>query len=237
MKSLCINPTWLVRLCAPLLSTIALDALAGHPTNASPAELYQAYCSVCHGERGDGQSRARSSLRPAPRDFTTEESRKMLSREGMIAIVREGRAGTAMAGWKTQLNDQQIAAVVDFIRERFMQIDTKSKPPPALANVSKAAPLLTGNAERGKRLYSQNCVACHGAAGKGDGPRAYFIEPKPRNFHTPDSRAMLDRAALVQGISYGRPGKEMPAWEKVMAKQDIADVAEYVYTAFVRPSP
>jgi mono/diheme cytochrome c family protein len=35
-----------------------------------PDALYHNYCSVCHGDRGDGNSRARNSLVPPPRDFT-----------------------------------------------------------------------------------------------------------------------------------------------------------------------
>ena len=35
---------------------------------------------------------------------------------------------------------------------------------------------------RGKALYDQTCATCHGAQGKGDGPGAGQLNPKPRNF-------------------------------------------------------
>lgn len=35
---------------------------------------------------------------------------------------------------------------------------------------------------RGKEMFGQNCVSCHGAEGKGDGAAAAALNPKPRNF-------------------------------------------------------
>lgn len=35
---------------------------------------------------------------------------------------------------------------------------------------------------RGKNLFGQQCASCHGPEGKGDGPAAVALNPKPRNF-------------------------------------------------------
>jgi mono/diheme cytochrome c family protein len=79
----------------------------------------------------------------------------------------------------------------------------------------------------------QNCTACHGADGKGNGPRAYFIYPRPRNFHHPASKARFNRPELFNAIKKGVIGREMPAWEKVMSDQQIADITEYVFQTFI----
>jgi mono/diheme cytochrome c family protein len=197
----------------------------------SGAELYQAYCSVCHGERGDGQSRARASLNPPPLDFTHPASAQRLTRDWMIRVTRDGKAGTAMVGWSTQLSEAQIAAIVDHIRATFMAAAAAPAP-----RADAGLPLpnkLRGNAARGEKLYAANCVACHGANGDGQGPRAYFITPKPRNFLAADSRAALSRPVLFHSIAGGKRGTDMPAWDKVLTEQQIADVAEYVFVRFV----
>ena len=92
---------------------------------------------------------------------------------------------------------------------------------------------LKGDSKRGGAFYLANCATCHGARGDGAGPRAYFINPKPRNFVEDASRARLNRVALYAAVSEGKLGTEMPAWSKVATPQQMADVSEYVFQSFV----
>ncbi|MGB5538864.1 MAG: cytochrome c, partial [Gammaproteobacteria bacterium] len=92
---------------------------------------------------------------------------------------------------------------------------------------------LAGDTTTGMGLYLANCTACHGSTGQGDGPRAYFIFPRPRNFLLAENRTRLNRAVLFSAIRLGVPGREMPAWSKVMNDQQIADITEYVYQTFI----
>ena len=96
--------------------------------------------------------------------------------------------------------------------------------------------IVAGDPGQGALLYAQNCVDCHGANGGGDGPRAYFIFPKPRNFQDPATREYLSRRNLYNGIRFGVVGKEMPAWGKVLSDGQIADLTEYVYRQFIAPA-
>lgn len=236
---------------------------AGPP---QPALLYHNYCSVCHGDQGDGRSRAQFSLRPAPRDFTAADQLS-LPRARMLASVRDGRPGTAMTAWKTQLNEAEIGALVDYIRDTFMpaaagaaaprgapahadtpglsgiQHGRRQAAPDAVASVVPAAGLgaampqgLRGQAAKGGAFYMSNCATCHGSAGDGAGPRAYFINPKPRNFLSADARGRLNRPVLFEAISAGRQGTEMPAWNKVLSAQEVADVTEFVFQRFIAPA-
>jgi mono/diheme cytochrome c family protein len=95
---------------------------------------------------------------------------------------------------------------------------------------------LRGNVAAGRKFYEGNCATCHGVKGDGQGPRAYFINPKPAVFTSDKSRAALNRPTLFDATSTGRRGSEMPAWDKVLSKQEIADVTEYVFRAFIQPS-
>jgi len=92
---------------------------------------------------------------------------------------------------------------------------------------------LKGDIEKGRDFYMQNCYTCHGVTGAGDGPRAYFINPVPRDFLLEASRQYLNRPALFEAITNGRTGSEMPSWGKVLNPQEIANVAEYVFQSFI----
>lgn len=239
----------------------ALCLLLGRGALAAPdaAALYHNYCSVCHGDRGDGKSRATGALSTLPRDFTSDASKRELTRERIALAITHGRPGTAMVGWKTQLAPADIDRLTDYIFSRFVQgqaapaastaisgtrahggreADTA---PGAAASTSVQVDMtaglpngLKGDPKRGGAFYLANCATCHGARGDGAGPRAYFINPKPRNFTAAASRARLSRAALYAGISEGRLASEMPAWKQVATPQQIADVSEYVFQSFIR---
>jgi len=219
-------------------------------------QVFSKNCAVCHGEQGDGRSRAQASLNPPPRDFTAAAARAELSAQRMLTSVTFGRADTAMAGFKNRLSAEDIRAVVAFIRADFMglgpvaegQSSVAAKPaanPGATAPLSLAKPLavnmaapmpmgLKGDAEKGGAFYLGNCATCHGKTGDGRGPRAYFINPKPRNFLHSASRQEFNRVKLFEMISNGERGTEMPAWKQVLSPQEIANVAEFVFQRFIQ---
>lgn len=234
---------------------------------ASRGEIvYRSHCSTCHGEDGSGTSWAATSLRPPPRDFTAASTRRDLTRERMLAAVRDGRPGTAMMSFASRLNAADIEAVVDYVRDRFMEVGddggsagrilppdhlsshrsgnlsahSPASPAASVASVDMAAPFsgaLRGDAQRGAAIYEANCRACHGEGGDGRGPRAGFIQPPPRNFVAEESRRILNRPALYSAIAEGKRGTVMPAWKTVLDDAGIADVAEYVYRRFIVPEP
>jgi mono/diheme cytochrome c family protein len=218
---------------------------------SEPAALYHNYCSVCHGDKGDGKSRAAGSLNTMPRDFTSADSRRELSVERIVAAITHGRPGTAMVAWKSQLSEADIARLAEYLHTRFVQgqavaggaisgtrahggREADAPSTPVRADMTAGLPNgLKGDLRRGGAFYLANCVACHGALGDGAGPRAYFINPKPRNFVIESSRARYNRLVLYAAVSEGRVGTERPAWSKVASAQQMADVSEYVFQTFV----
>ena len=104
----------------------------------------------------------------------------------------------------------------------------------AIADMSLPMPLgLKGDPEKGRAFFMSNCFTCHGVKGDGNGPRAYFITPPPRDFLLETSRKRLNRPVLFEAISNGRLGTNMPAWGKVLTSQEIANVAEFVFENFI----
>ena len=205
--------------------------------------VYMRMCVSCHGAHGQGVVWAAGNVLKPPRAFGSAGARAELTRERMIAIVAQGKPGSAMGPYAGQLTKSDIEGTVDFIRAAFMEPAASADPqriggPAREATVDPAAPMpkgLVGNSERGGRFYAANCTACHGTNGDGQGPRARLISPKPRSFGDAAARARLSRPVLFAAIAAGKPGTDMPAWDKVLTDQEIADVAEYVFLGFVNP--
>lgn len=224
-----------------------------HLSTDAPDVLYRHHCAVCHGDKGDGKTLAQYALDPAPRDFTSEKARNELSRAHMIEVLNKGaltKQGkpTAMIAWKRHLSREQIETLVDYVIVSFM--DGKVVPNEQVhaeghehkghdhsaANV-KAVDYpyrLKPNASGGKAVYAANCAACHGEQGDGRGTPARQDSIRPRNFHDADFREFANGFSLFSAVSRGRG--HMPAWDKKLSNQEIADVSEYVLRTFVAPS-
>jgi mono/diheme cytochrome c family protein len=60
-----------------------------------------------------------------------------------------------------------------------------------------------GDAAAGETRFKQLCASCHGPAGKGDGPAAAALNPKPRNFSDAAWQASVDDQYLRDIITKG----------------------------------
>jgi cytochrome c5 len=80
----------------------------------------------------------------------------------------------------------------------------------------------------GNKIYQERCALCHGPEGKGDGPAAAGLNPKPRN-HT-DGTYMKTRTdeQLLEVIRHGKGG--MPAWGGILNETEIHAVLKHVRT-------
>jgi cytochrome c oxidase cbb3-type subunit 2 len=80
-------------------------------------------------------------------------------------------------------------------------------------------PLTIVDANAGKPLYIQECSACHGDRGAGDGPAANLLDPRPRDFtkrvfklRTTATGQPPTTADVLRTIERGIPGTAMPAF-------------------------
>jgi mono/diheme cytochrome c family protein len=86
----------------------------------------------------------------------------------------------------------------------------------------------------GERLYMRDCSFCHGASGRGDGPAAAGLAPRPSDLAGFHARS-LDDAAFFWRVSDGVPGTAMPAWGATLSPEQRWQVIAFVRHAFQRP--
>lgn len=198
----------IARIIALLALTFA-GAVISRSSAAEPAAprdtgraLYEYYCYQCHGYAGDGATLAARYLQPPPRKFTALR-RSERSRAQMIHSVRHGRPGTGMQSFARVLDEQQSAAVVDYIRNTFMDrgrlktgYHTAANGWPDHTRHAAAFPFATGELridardltpaqESGRRLFLSACITCHEGRGDDAAPAwAARVVSYPRNAGT-----------------------------------------------------
>ena len=80
-----------------------------------------------------------------------------------------------------------VAGIIAATIQRNTQRPSGTPTPDSLLWEEAAGPYLPASAEliaRGEEIYREKCEMCHGPRGEGDGPGAYFLKTKPRNFAT-----------------------------------------------------
>jgi mono/diheme cytochrome c family protein len=92
----------------------------------------------------------------------------------------------------------------------------------------------------GRSIYLKQCVACHGADGRGDGEATYLLNPKPRDFVAGQFRLVSTWEGsptdedLYRSISRGVPGSAMPSWGFLTEKERWG-LVHYVKSLAARP--
>jgi high-affinity iron transporter len=88
-------------------------------------------------------------------------------------------------------------------------------------------PAETPSLARGAQVFRESCASCHGDLGRGDGPMAAGLDPKPANLT--DAAALADASPLdfYRRVTIGVVGTAMPAFEGRLSTDDRWAAAAY----------
>jgi cytochrome c oxidase cbb3-type subunit III len=194
------------------LATASLSEIAADPklldfARAQGRVAFADNCAPCHGAGGGG---ARGYPNLNDDDWLWGGKLADIEqtiRYGARAGDDKGRQGNMPAfGRDNILKANEISAVADFVR--------------SLSGLSADTGADLG---LGKKVFADNCAACHGPQGKGN-----------RELGAPDLTDKIwfygsDKESIVQGIQNGRGGV-MPAWGGRLSESTIKALTVYVHT-------
>ncbi|HEX5218512.1 MAG TPA: c-type cytochrome, partial [Verrucomicrobiae bacterium] len=212
--------------------------------------VYEQNCLPCHGVKGDGKGDAAAFLLPKPRDFVQANYRLRSTAIGhlptdvdLFRAVSIGMAGTPMPPWRIHLSDDDLWAVVEYIKTfspRFASSDEDR----STVNLGTPPPRNETTLAEGKALFTKMaCITCHGESGHGDGTSAAAlvddsnIHIKPRDFAKPGAfKSGYATKEIVRTILTGFNGTPMIGFHGSIQDQDAWKLAYYVET-FAKAAP
>ncbi len=213
---------------------------------AEGAVIYAKNCLFCHGDNLDGAGHFAHVFNPLPANFTDPGTIAMLQEAFLFWRIAKGGPGlpkesapwnSVMPAWEDRLTEEEIWKVILYLYDatgyqpRRWETETSAtgRLGPAVAEAQQP-----GDATAGKAIYEKKCAVCHGIEGKGDGPAAGQLDPRPRDFTrglykirtTPSGNPPTDQD-LFRVITEGIPGTSMPAWT-VIPEKDRWNLVAYL---------
>ena len=174
------------------------------------AIVFKSYCVLCHGHRGDGQSRAARLYGVANLDLPSMRQNDRVYTEKIIRMGGEKLGKSKfMPMWQDELSEEQIVDVVAYL-------DVIRQP-----------------VRRGEAVFKANCILCHGVNADGKGRASKLFNPPPadltRSNKNDDYKKMIVRFG---GAAMGR-SEAMPIWGGQLSEQEIDDVVDYLRTVLL----
>jgi cytochrome c oxidase cbb3-type subunit III len=167
------------------------------PPDANAADAtYQGKCAGCHGADGKGAVQG-------ARDFTDVDYMRAAAPVGFYSSITNGKE--QMPAFKDGLTDSDRWNTTYYLWHFA---------------VPKA------ELDKGQQVFQANCVACHGADGKGTIPQApNLTDPKFISSAAPDQ--------LFKSVSGGKG--IMPAWQDRLSSEDRWAAVEYARAFAYQP--
>ena len=217
---------------APKAESLSRSAIRGQ-------HVFVQYCAMCHGDGGQGDGELAAEIKRrhdvSVANLTDRGDIARLGLAGVKAVVTKGGAHAGrsefMPRWADSLSAGQIEDVAAFVVAL-----PELKPGVTSSTLRGFYRTPPGVAEQGHSVFVHQCVVCHGADAKGDGPMALPI----LRLHKVQVRDLADHAyfahqddrSLFLAISGGggEVGRStyMPHWGGYLTPVQIKDLVAYV---------
>lgn len=212
---------------------LAIDASYAERPKVSFATaqmIIQTRCVTCHAEQPTNPS-----FIAAPQGVMFDSPERIAAYAPRI-FVRAVHTKTMPLGNLTFMTDEErlllgawVAQGADILAEGPVDI-----PAP------KAVPrVYSSPAEEARVIFSERCTPCHGPEGRGDGPSASSLNPKPRNYHDlawqeKATDEGIAKAILEGGAAVGK-STVMPSNPDLEKKPEVVRELVKVIRGFAKP--
>ncbi|MCS7263359.1 MAG: c-type cytochrome [Armatimonadetes bacterium] len=204
--------------------------------------LYLRHCASCHGEKGKGDGPLAKFVNPPVPDLTegvfkfrSTPSGTLPTDNDLKRTISEGISSTPMMGVKGILTNDEIEAIVAFVKTLCPDFQTKGSGNPISIEPPQFTPDLL---KLGRQIYYEfQCNTCHGPNGDGDGPMAKSLKDSkgrsirilsfrdPRNFK--GGHSLID---IYRSIMTGLDGTPMASFSEFLTEKEGWAVAYFVHS-------
>ena len=224
---------------APVFAQSTVQPAKPAPDPEAGKQAFADNCARCHGPTGAGDGRDAKRMFPHPRKlsegvfkFRTTASGTPPTDEDLFETISNGLPGSRMPDFQRLPEDVrwQLVYHVKSLSSAFQG----QKPEPLKLGADPGP--LRANIGKGKEFYTQlGCNACHGGAGRGNGPSAATLvdqwgEPiDPADLtHGWDYRGGSAPKDILTRLMTGLDGTPMPSYAEAVKPEEVWDLAYYV---------
>ncbi len=199
-------------------------------------QIYVAKCMTCHGCAGNGLGTYGGTLIVTPANFKAEPFNTMPD-DQLFWHVSEGIQGSVMPPWKESLTEQQRWNVINYIKQMYaapFERDPDEGDVPPEYDKTDPLPVTIDNIDAGKRIWTRECMVCHGDAARGEGIYGKGIIPVPPSFKDAGTYDTYTDGDYFWRIAEGVPWTAMPTWKLVYTPTERWQLVQYIRTMFTQ---
>ncbi|MCX5795525.1 MAG: c-type cytochrome [Elusimicrobia bacterium] len=190
--------------------------LPGFEVTARGKQVFENYCSHCHGLAGLGDGEVAKAF-PQFSFPLASKSTFDLPDGTLFHIITYGR--NLMPSHASQLDPPDRWKAVCYLRDLQREEIARLGPAAVIPEDPRRRSLVSE--PYGKELFAMNCASCHGEEGRRPNPGIPTL-------NSPAVLAIADDAYYWDIINHGRPGTQMPAWKNVLTGTQMRSIVMHI---------